>query len=202
MIKVMKINKKFIGILAEMKSAVIGNIIEEMNFLEIKDNTIQNPSEHYETLERILYTVWFLEKNKLIETVSKQCINMPSFNFTNFLKGENYLSKNINHIYERIDYLDKDLIKGLWQSQIKITPKFYSFIDNNYKTDEQKEKLIHIWLPIGIAIFAPILTGFLIALFNTISSDSLRIIGKAIVSPITIPIQFIVDSLLKLFPGF
>lgn len=160
----MKVNNKFIDILAEKKFLEVGEIIEEMNFLKFENNTIKNLDKKYKILEQIFYTVYFLEKEKLIITEHnyKNTVG-PNINMKDFVKK--YKSGDI--IFRRLNYID-ELIKEYWHRQIRITLNFYSFIDNKYKTDKQKGSQRNFWLAIGIAVLASILTGLSTKLFDLI----------------------------------
>jgi len=139
----MKINKEFVNKLSERKISEIGDIIKEMNFLKIENGSIMNLNEKriYKKLEEIFYTVNFLKKEGFAvfeEYISK---SSPDINISNFSED-----------LRKISYIN-ELMKEYWYKNIKIGPFFYNFIENNYKTDTQKERKINFWLPIGIAIF-------------------------------------------------
>lgn len=155
----MKINKEFVNILSTKKDGRVGDIIKEMEILDIQENNIQNLNKHYKTLEQIFYTVYFLEKEELIHAYVASMEMIPSFNFSEF-ERDKFLADRLSYIH--------DLIKEYWGKRLKITLKFYNFIDNGYKTDQQKEKILNIWVPIGVAILASVLTALLPFLFRVL----------------------------------
>lgn len=152
----MKVNKEFIKILSKMKIGKVGEIIKEMNFLQIEKDAIQNLPEHYKTLEQIFYTVHFLNKEKFITIEYYASSPPPSFNPTKFKKDK--------FLIERLEHID-DLISNYWNFKIKITLKFYDFIDNKYKTDQQRDRIRNLCIPIVVAILASLLT-FLFGLLS------------------------------------
>jgi hypothetical protein len=149
----MKINKKFVNLLAKTNFITIGEIIKSMEFLEMENNGIQNLNTEYKTLEQVFFTVKFLEDAKLVTDEGNVGHNIiPDFN-PSVLELNKYLHYRLGYI--------QDQLKRHWQKKIRITPKFYSFIDNGYKTDEQIKDARSYWLPIGLAIGTALLAQYL-----------------------------------------
>ncbi len=165
----MKINKEFIKILAEKKHGWVGHIIKDMCILKFEGNNIQNVAEHYKTLEQIYYTVYFLEKEELINIDTQNYgLGIPDFNPTNFSIVSTGDSK---YMADRIHFI-ADLNKSYWGKDISITPSFYDFVDKNFKTDKQITDSRNLWLPILVAVITALLTAIfsnfdkVICLFN------------------------------------
>ena len=153
----MKVNKSFINILSDRKISSVGEVVKEMGIFEFKDNAIQNIKNNYPKLEEIFYTVWFLEKNNLID-LSKGAENTRiSFSFEG-IEPDDY-------VYERFKYLQVQ-IDDTWGRQIKILPSFYHFIANDYLTDSTYLEWIKFRMALFVAIVASVVTGLSTTLFN------------------------------------
>ena len=159
----MKINKQFVEILAKKKHGWVGHIIQDMDFLTIKDGVIQNIGKEYKRVEQIYYTVDFLVKEGLIniDTVNYGS-GMPTFNPTEFWVVDSDKDLYVN---ERMTYID-EMNKSYWGKDISITPSFYSFIDNNFKTEKKIQEARNLWLPVAVAIISAFLTAIFSMVFD------------------------------------
>lgn len=150
----MKINKVFVNDLVSTKFSMVGEIIQRMGFLKFDDHhSIQNLNEHYRLLEEISYTVNFLQVEQLITISDHGRSGTPDFNPMPFFKD----GTDGHLLYKRLTYINDEVIKRLWNKELKITPLFYEFVNNGYKTAKQKQELINFWLPVVIAIGSPFL---------------------------------------------
>jgi hypothetical protein len=157
----MKLHKQFIQILAEKKRGTVGLIIVDMKFLKLDNDVIQNLAESYKTLEQIYYTVHFLEKESLtnIEMTHFGKGTPMTFNPLEYWKSKEEGKRE--YWQERMKYID-DMNKTYWGKEIAITPTFYDFIDNGYRTEKQLQDTRNIWIPVSVAI----VSSFLTALFG------------------------------------
>ncbi len=155
----MKLNRQFLRILAKRKQGTVGEIIEEMGFLEIKEHSIQNLHREYRKFEDVCKTVYLLDKHGLIKFVpnpSDEISNAPDFNFANFNDDDGYA-------YERLEYI-AELKRNYWPGKLKITPEFYSFSDNQFRLDSEKKEQLQFWFAVGLAL----LSAFFTAVFTSL----------------------------------
>jgi len=159
--KDMKINKVLVKELLNKKVGKIGEAvraIEVIHFSSENRNRIADFFTNYKKIEEILFTIDYLEKEKLIE-IENSNINTSALD----LDPTNY--DGTDNIHERIEFAF-DGLKKVWESKFKINFTLYSFIKNNFKTDSQRKDEKNFWLPVGIALFntGVVMLGYIINL--------------------------------------
>lgn len=148
----MRFDREFLRNLSHRKQGIIGKIITDLGFLKLEDGAIKNLHLSHGRVERIVYTIWFLERQELISlSQGSNTGGPPDFDPSKFKVDE--------YLYERLSYINEELLKKYWGKKIYITPKFYEFINNNYRTQEDIDRSYQITLSVGIAILSSILTA-------------------------------------------
>ena len=159
----MKVHKKFITKLAENKFSQVGEIILELGVVTKTDRSLRDAFHKFKELEIIFYTVDFLKENNFIEFGQKY-YDRTTFPITSKIvdpEGEELVT------HGKIKFLDK-YITEYWGMEVFIRPSIYKYIDNGFKTDEEKDKDIQFWKGVIIAV----VTAFLTAVFTSWFSDS------------------------------
>jgi len=148
----MTIHKEFINQIIKQYNATLGDLIGNSG-LNIAKN-MKSVDELPDQLDRIFYTLDFLEKEGLIK-VEKTSNNM------NIDILELPLGADEGKIPGIIFYEER--LKQSYSWSIKMKPGLIHFKQQRYRTDEQIKEDKQFWFAIGIVILA----SFLSALFTT-----------------------------------
>lgn len=158
----MKVHKGFINKLAENKFLQIGEIILELKVVREENRSLINVYQKFTELESIFYTVDFLKQNNLI-VFGKNNLDGITFPITSKIEdatGDELVNYGKTVILEKY-------IKEYWGQEIFVKPIFYKYIDNGFKTDEEKEKFYQILVPIFAALVAAFFTAVLTKYFSS-----------------------------------
>jgi len=158
----MNIHKNFVNQIIFKRKALVKELITGKDSLNLDS---QRSDQLIISLDQILYTVDFLEKNKLIKCTPSQD-NSPGTLFDGFHFDQRDEKKGISQVYA-VHFLEHKLYKEAFNSlKIEMNPGLLSFVNNKYKTDEQIRSSSNTYLAVAVAIVSSFLTAFLTALFG------------------------------------
>lgn len=159
----MYIHKKFINqIIIKRKSALCDLITGEdsIRLEELKPNT----TKLIENLDKIFFTIDFLEKNNLIT-----CKRYQNNTMVSVLKGFNFDKNagknNFSQVHSLI-YLQKKLEES-YSWNIEMSPGLMTFVKSGYKTEDKIRERNNVLLAVGIAILSSVLTTLLSSFFDS-----------------------------------
>ena len=152
----MIIHKEFIDQIILRRDASLSELVVGKECLNLK-NGIKDVGDLIDPLDRIFYTIEFLQNESLIEcekrgySISDGLFDLP-------------FSEEVNKVYPTM-YLH-DLWKDAAGWKIKIKPGLVHFKEQGYQTDNQLKEKKQFWLTIGVALGASALTAILTTLLT------------------------------------
>jgi|SRR3989338_1567177 len=153
----MTIHKKLVEQIIKQYSATLGDLIGRRG-LNIS-NGMQSVDELPDQLDKIFYTLEFLEKEGLIEVKKVYSTTIPDILQLPLGKDE----KTIPGII----YYRQKLIQS-YDDNIEMKPGLIRYKKQRYQTDEQLKEDRQFWLAIGIAVLASFLSSLFTVYFTRI----------------------------------
>jgi hypothetical protein len=147
----MTIHKEFIDQIIFRREAVLGQLLGE-DGLKLK-STAKNVDDLVDPLDRIFYTIDFLQKERLIDRESGYNVGTDLFGLP---VGQDY-----EKVYATMHLYDLWKDAGSWK--IKAKPGLVHFKQQGYQTDSQIKEKKQFWLTIAIALLASAVTAVLTA---------------------------------------
>lgn len=145
----MIIHKEFIDQIIFRREAVLGQLLGEEG-LKLKA-TAKNVDDLVDPLDRIFYTIDFLQKEGLIDREHGYNIGTDLFGLP---MGNDY-----EKVYATMHLYDTWKDAGSWK--IKAKPGLVHFKQQGYQTDAQLREKKQFWLTIGVALGASAVTAIL-----------------------------------------
>lgn len=163
----MYIHKNFINLIVIKRKAALCDLITGEDSIRLEDLK-PNTSELIENLDKIFFTIDFLEKNNLIKC-TKYSNNTILSIFDGFSFDQNAEKNNFSQVHSLM-YL-RDKLKESYSWNIEMQPGLMTFIKNRYRTDDKIKEINNIRLAVGVAVLSSFLTSILTSFFNTESSN-------------------------------
>jgi hypothetical protein len=165
----MSLHINFLQKIAIRRRGMVGRIILDLHELKIENGMIKNFPNYQESIEQIASTIFFLEKEGLVITNGNTYRpEIPSFNLEEYV--QNVQESKRGYTYDRMRYV-QELLNKYWPLEISITPAFYNFLDNGFKTDRELKDFRDTWLPILVALLTSFLTAYFTAKFDNEFKD-------------------------------
>ena len=162
----MKIHKKLVDLIASEKYTGMREILPMLGF-KVKNNSIINIYQKEIELDSIFFTLEKLQKENLIEfdKFEDKPFDFPITSKFGDLEGPELAN------FGKLEFFNK-YIKRYSGKYIFINPLLYSFINNGYRTEREKDAHKTFQLTIISIILSAFLTSFLTAYFTYYFSNS------------------------------
>lgn len=151
----MNIHKELIKKIILRRDSPLAYILDgedSLNLSKLKPNI----SLLFYELDRIFYTIDFLEKNSLIK-ITKLKQNLGN----NFFDGFNWTSIALEQSHSLHYFYEKLRKEDMLSWQIEALPGLITFKNNGYQTDEQLKEDRNFFVAITVAILSSVLTSLL-----------------------------------------
>jgi hypothetical protein len=152
----MDVHKEFINQILRKRKAALRDLIAGEASLDL-ESLKPNLGKLIDELDRIFYTIEFLEKENLIKLHTYNN-SYPITLFNGFVPAMDDV--------ESSSYWFNKLEKHDYSLEIEMRPGLMAFKNNGFKTDEQIKERRNFWLPIFVGVGSAAITALLGALLS------------------------------------
>lgn len=157
----MNIHRQFINQVIIKRKAAIRDLItgeHSLNLEQLKPDF----GNLIDELDRIFYTIDFLERNNLIKCIHRSNSSVVTL-FNEFSFDNKNVDTGVTQVHAMHFLMGKLQEEGAYSWNIEMLPGLLAFVKNGYKTDEQLKERNNVFLAIGVALLSSALTAILAA---------------------------------------